>query len=63
MTRGETGRGSAGPRLRTLDRGEVLERRAAVLRQPPSPERSAALRTIRSQLTSIARRSGTAAAS
>lgn len=52
------GRDSAGPReaMRTLDRAEVLSRREIIMRQPPSPERSAALTKIRHQLTSIDRR-------
>ncbi len=58
MTRGNTGRASAGPRPRQLDREEVLARREIVLRQPPSRERSAALLRIRHQLHSIARRVG-----
>lgn len=56
MTRGDTGRASVGPRARRLDRGEVLARRDAALRQPASPERTRALTTIRRQLQSIERR-------
>jgi len=54
----ERGRASAGPRdaKRVLDRDEVLGRREIIMRQPRSPERSAALTKIRHQLTSIDRR-------
>ena len=55
-TRGNTGRGSAGPRGRTLDEAEVRARREALLRRPPSPERSRSLATVRHQLQAIARR-------
>jgi hypothetical protein len=56
--RGAIARNSAGPRdtKRVLDREEVLGRREIVTRQPPSPERSAALTKIRHQLISIDRR-------
>lgn len=50
------GRGSAGPRARTLVREEVLARRDEAMRMPPSPERSAALAVVRRQLTTIANR-------
>lgn len=60
MTRGETGRGSAGARPRTLSRDEVLAERAALLRQPPSAGRSAALAKVRHQLQAIARHVETA---
>ena len=56
MTRGDMGRGSAGPRARVLDRGEVIARRAIVMLQPVSPERSAALVKIRCQLRAIDQR-------
>jgi hypothetical protein len=54
----ERGRGSAGPResKRVLDRDEVLGHRDRLMQQPPSPERSAILTTIRAQLRSIDRR-------
>jgi hypothetical protein len=39
-----------------LDETEVLGRRDRILRDPPSPERTAALRKIRNQLASINRR-------
>ena len=51
--RGLTGIGSAGPRARTLDQADVLARQAHWRAQPPSPERKAALTTIRRQLASI----------
>jgi len=58
MWNSQRGRGSAGPRARTrvLDEAEVLGRRDRILRDPPSPERTAALRKIRNQLASINRR-------
>jgi hypothetical protein len=51
----QIGRNSSGPRQsqRVLDQAEVLGRRDRIMQQPPSPERSALLRTIRSQLASI----------
>jgi hypothetical protein len=54
----QRGRASAGPResKRALNREEVLGYRARLMQQPPSPERSAALKTIRHQLVSIDRR-------
>ena len=58
MWNSQRGRGSAGPRAstRVLDETEVLGRRDHILRDPPSPERTAALRKIRNQLASINRR-------
>lgn len=55
MTRGETGRGSAGPRdsKRILDRDEIMRRRDEILATPQSAERKQALRKIRGQLRSI----------
>jgi len=55
MWNSQRGRGSAGPRAstRVLDETEVLGRRDRILRDPPSPERTAALRN---QLASINRR-------
>ena len=58
MTRGATGRASAGPRTPVLDRSEILARRAQLLEQPASPARAAALATIRCQLRSVDRREG-----
>jgi hypothetical protein len=54
----QRGRGSAGPResKRTLNRDEVLGYRDRLMQQPVSPERSAALTTVRAQLRSIDRR-------
>jgi hypothetical protein len=52
----QRGRGSCGPRARTLVREEVLARRDEAMRLPPSPERSAALAVVRRQLTTIANR-------
>lgn len=54
----QRGRGSAGPResKRTLNRDEVLGYRDRLMQQPASPERSAALTTVRAQLRSIDRR-------
>jgi len=41
---------------RTLNRDEVLGYRDRLMQQPASPERSAALTTVRAQLRSIDRR-------
>lgn len=54
--RGDTGHGSAGPRVRVLDHEEVLARQAHWKAQPGGPERTRALTTIRSQLRCIDRR-------
>lgn len=49
---------TSGPResKRSLNREDVLGYRARLMQQPSSPERSAALKTIRHQLVSIDRR-------